>query len=430
MVKPAAGYRVGHWPVALAVLLGLGSLAGCSGTDPYSPDDPSWVRTEQQHLLDLRARAIRNHDQALFMKGLGLGDKAFRVRERRYFENMAQLPLAEFSYRVLTSNWPRRLADPSLGSNLQIPRVQEVTQLRGYDSGPVRRTTGFVFARRDGQLKIVADRPATGAQFPGYQPAPWDLTRVEVRQAGNVLGLFGPSTVADAPQVLATVADGVDEVRKGLPFSWPGHIVVYFFDNHRVLNSFTDVPGGNIAHLGALSFPVYSEPGHSLTGDKPRTVGMRFTLLPSSLRAGQPFLGRIVRHELTHVALGARDDGAPVWFAEGLAEYMGARPLPRSQRRIASVALTRARQPVAAMPASAGFNGPDQDWHYALSWMACDYIAATHGESTLWELMNAFHNGGAGTSDERQDAVLERIIGIDNHELARRAAARILRLYG
>lgn len=430
MARPAAGKRVGHWPLVLVALLGLGFLAGCSGTDPYSPDGPSGARTEEQHLLDLRARAIRNHDEALFMKGLGRGDKAFRARERRYFENMVQLPLAKFRYRVLASTWPRRLADASRGANLQIPRVRQVTQLDGYDSGPVRRTTGFVFARQDGQLKIVADRTVTGAQFPGYQPAPWDLIKVEVRQSEDILGVFGPNTVDDAPQVLAAVADGVEEVRQGLPFSWPGHVVVYFFHNHAVLNAFTDVPGGNIRHLGALSFPVYSEPGHSGTDGKPRTVGMRFALLPSSLRAGQPFLGRIVRHELTHVALGARDDGAPVWFAEGLAEYMGARPLPRSQRRIASVALTRARQPVDGMPASAGFNGPDQDWHYALSWMACDYIAATHGESTLWELMEAFHNGGAGTSDQRQDAALERIIGIGNHELAQRAAARILQLYG
>jgi hypothetical protein len=62
--------------------------------------------------------------------------------------------------------------------------------------------------------------------------------------------------------------------------------------------------------------------------------------------------------------------------------------------------------------------------------MACDYIATTQGETRLWELMDALHDGGAGTTDADQDAVLVRVIGLDSHQLARRAAARILRIYG
>ena len=82
------------------------------------------------------------------------------------------------------------------------------------------------------------------------------------------------------------------------------------------------------------------------------------------------------------------------------------------------------------MPVSRTFNDGDQEWHYALSWMACDYIAATYGESRIWELVDAMHNGGDGTSDEDQDRVLEQVLGYDNHELAVRAAARIRNIYG
>jgi hypothetical protein len=191
-----------------------------------------------------------------------------------------------------------------------------------------------------------------------------------------------------------------------------------------VLDSFEGVPGGNIKHLGAMTFPMYAVPG------QPTVAGIRFTLLPSSLRAGSAFLGRIIRHELTHVALGDRDDGVPVWFAEGLAEYMGAREIPQDQRRIASVAVGTARAGVSGMPASRGFNGDDQAWHYALSWMACDYIATTRGETRLWDLMDALHNGGAGTTDAQQDAVLQRVLGMDSRQLAKHAGARILRIYG
>jgi hypothetical protein len=130
------------------------------------------------------------------------------------------------------------------------------------------------------------------------------------------------------------------------------------------------------------------------------------------------------------VALGDRDDGTPVWFAEGLAEYMGARAIPEDERRIATVALGMARAGVSDMPASRGFNGEDQAWHYALSWMACDYLAATQGEDRLWALMDALHNGGAGTADDAQDAVLQSVVGLDSAQLARRAAGRIVRIYG
>ena len=61
--------------------------------------------------------------------------------------------------------------------------------------------------------------------------------------------------------------------------------------------------------------------------------------------------------------------------------------------------------------------------------MACDYIAATQGESQLWALMDAFHSAGAGTPDDLQDGVLLSVLGIDSRELAQAAARRILRTY-
>ena len=82
------------------------------------------------------------------------------------------------------------------------------------------------------------------------------------------------------------------------------------------------------------------------------------------------------------------------------------------------------------MPDSKTFNNTDQEWHYALSWMACDYIAATDGEARVWELVAAMHNGGEGTTDDQQDRVLEQVLGYDITELSRRASARIRNIYG
>jgi hypothetical protein len=408
-------------------LLGLvaGLLAGCSSDDDDAPSGGGAIsRADAQQVLDRRAAAIRDGDLPRFLETLDSEDKPLVRRQRRYFANLQQLPLEQLAYVVLKSDWPAGLTSPSWGKEVAVPQVRLSLQLRGFDTVPVQRVTGFALARRHGQVVVVSELTGAGKPFPGSSPAPWDLVSVHARADSESLQLYDDKTWDRADTVSRTLREGIASIRSAVPFDWDGRAVVYVFGRSVVLNSFEGVPGGNIAHLGAMTFPMYAVPG------QPAVAGIRFTLLPSSLRAGPVFLGRIIRHELTHVALGERDDGAPVWFAEGIAEYLGAREIPQDERRIATVALVRAREGVRSLPASRGFNGDDQAWHYALAWMACDYIAATQGEDRLWQLVDAFHDGGSGTTDAQQDAVLQTVIGIDGAQLARRAAARIVNIYG
>lgn len=417
------------WLLALAVLAAL--LTGCSeddnGGESLLGDGRSGgvvTRADAQKLLDQRARALKDGDLAGFLRGIDAGNAELVVRQRRYFANLRKLPLQTFGYKVLKSQWPVELRAQRWGRNVMLPQVQITTQLTGFDRVPVRRITGFAIARRDGRAVVVSEVTPAGNPFPGSNPAPWDLVRIHVQTGDGTLQLYDDSTWARAEDVDRTLRRGIASIRRGLPWSWNGRVVVYVFSRKVVLDSYEGVPGGNIRHLGAMTFPIYADLG------RPAVSGIRFTLLPSSLAAGHPFLDRITRHELTHVAVGDRDDGAPVWFAEGIAEYMGNRDVPQDERRIATVAVSRARDGVTAMPSSGSFNGSDQAWNYALSWMACDYIAANLGESRLWRLMSALHAEGRGTTDDQQDAVLEQVLGFDSHELARRAAQRILRIYG
>jgi hypothetical protein len=413
--------------VALLVVLALlgGFLAGCSDDSSNDTATGTVSAADEQTLLDARAAAIHADDLPAFLATLDQTDKALVARQRRYYVNLRQLPLETFSYKVLGSDWPTVLRDKRWATDVNVPQVRVSMQLEGFDKVPVRRVTGFAFARdADGKPIIISELTGTGQQYPGSQPAPWDLVAVHVQSDAGTLQLYDASTWAKRSEIGSVVDRGIANIEKGVPFPWDGRAVVYVFSKKVVLNSFEGVPGGNIRHLGAMTFPMYADPG------QPVIAGTRFTLLPSSIQAGQPFLDRIVRHELTHVAVGDRDDGAPVWFAEGLAEYMGARSIRKVNRRIATVAVTRARDDVHDMPASTTFNGRDQAWNYALSWMACDYIAATQGSEKLWQLMDALHASGAGTTDAEQDAVLLSVLGFDSHELARRAAKRILRIYG
>lgn len=408
------------------LVLVAGLLTGCSDDDDASllgaGAAPSLA--DAQQVLDGRAAAVRDGDLEGFLASIDASDAKLVSRQRRYFANLQQLPLEEFDYDVLKAEWPDGLRSTSWGGRALLPQVRLSTQLAGFDSVPVQRVTGFAFARQDGRTVIISDRTGAGQQFPGSHPAPWDLVRIHVRQDADTLQLYDDDTWVRADAVSATLRAGTVDVRNAIPFTWDGRAVVYVFSRPAVLNSFEGVPGGNIKHLGAMTFPIYAVQG------QPTVAGTRFTLLPSSLRAGQAFLSRIVRHELTHVALGERDDGAPVWFAEGISEYLGAREIPQDERRIATVAVAKAREGVDALPPSRGFNGKDQAWHYALSWMACDYIATSQGEAKLWELMDALHASGEGTTDDRQDAVLQTVLGLSSAQLARRAAARILRIYG
>jgi hypothetical protein len=427
--RPRGRRRLAAIAVVLTLLVGL---VGCGGDD----DDGQVIgggdakvsaaraKAVEQRILNQRARAVRERDLDLFLRRVNHRDKGLMARQRRYFHNLVQLPLARFRYQVSSRQWEGQPIAPRWGDDVHIPRVRLTMQLEGYDAVPVHRTVGFVFSFRNGRARIVSDRTTTGEMLLRGTPAPWDLTAVTVREESGVLGIFDRRTSSSAETVTAVVRNGIDELARALPFSWTGQVVVYSMESPPVLESFRDVPGGSIGHLGAMTFPTYAD------ADRSQVASTRMLLMPSSVRAGQPFLGRITRHELSHIAIGVRDDGAPSWVSEGVAEYLGAREVPLRERIIPTAALERAQTDDSGMPESQSFNGDEQEWHYALSWMACDYIAETFGESRLWEVVDAMHNGGEGTPDAEQDRVLSQVLGFDSRELARRATARIRNLYG
>ena len=415
---------------ALALLL---CLAGCGGSDDQddqvvggneSKVSVADAKAQEQRILNQRARAVRDHDLTAFLRRVDHRDKTLMASQKQYFDNLVQLPIAKFGYRVTDAQWDGVRIAKRWGDDVHIPQVLLTMQLEKYDAAPVQRTVGFVFSFRNGRARIVADRTTTGRPLFQGMPSPWDLTAITVREEPGVLGIFDRSTRPFASAVTGAVRNGIAQLDRALPFAWSDQVVVYSVENPQVLASFRDVPGGAIEHLGAMTFPTYSKDEHS------PVASTRMLLMPSSVRAGEVFLGRITRHELSHIAIGVRDDGSPAWVSEGIAEYLGAREVPVSSRIIPTAALQLAQTADDGMPASKNFNGDQQEWHYALSWMACDYIADTLGEGRLWELVDAMHNGGEGTDDADQDRVLDQVLGFDSRELARRAAARIRNIYG
>ena len=154
--------------------------------------------------------------------------------------------------------------------------------------------------------------------------------------------------------------------------------------------------------------------------------------MPSSVAAGQPFLGRITRHELSHVAIGIRDDGAPAWVSEGMAEYLGARELPADPAdhpdRRARTAPSGADD---GMPASGDLqrHRPGVALRAELDGLRLHRRHRRRGRGCGSWSTRCTTAATAPTTTE-QDRVLEQVLGYDSRELARRAAARIRNLYG
>lgn len=136
---------------------------------------------------------------------------------------------------------------------------------------------------------------------------------------------------------------------------------------------------------------------------------------------------RLLRHEVTHVAVGEHDDGVPVWLSEGLAEHVSVQPMPLSAWRVAPAALAAAQAGPDTLPPDATFNDADSGAHYGLAWWTCEYIVRTHGDAALWSLVDALHDAAqrvaTGRLDDRAvDRVLEQRLGLDAAELAERGA--------
>jgi hypothetical protein len=393
--------------VALLVLAAA-TLTGChdGGGQPLARSaSPRDVAKALDHVLDQRARAVCGDRPEAFQR-LVAGTPAFRRQQTTWFGDLVQLPIQRLSYRFDPGTVVRH------GSSYWVT-VEESLQLRGYDAAPVVRDDRWRFRpahRRGGRLVLTSvTDPAWEATHPAA-PQPWDLGPVEVRAEGPVLGVFDAGSVADAPGVLDSVSRGVAAVAADVPYDWSRSVVVYALTQPTFLDGLADVPGDDPEGLDAVAFPV----GRST----------RFVLNPRMLDRAGPARDRLVRHELTHVALGTRDDDVPVWLSEGVAEWVSVRPMAPQDRRIPEAAVRAAEEGVPDLPDDADFNDADSQAHYGLAWWAVEYLADTYGDQEPWHLLDAMSRPGADP-----DRVLRHRYGLTTRALAHHAEHSILAVY-
>jgi hypothetical protein len=382
----------------LAAVLVTAVLTGCSGDEPAAaPRAPVDAVGAIDRALDGRARAVRRADADAFSRQVA-GSPEFRDLQQAWFANLTQLPVARLRYEVDPGSVVR---DGGTYSAI----VETSLQLEGYDAAPVTSQGRYRF-------RAVAGRPGRFVltEVAERDPQPWDLGPVDVREGIGVLGIFDAGSVDAAAELVASVESGVSAVAAQVPYEWSRSVVLYALSEPAFLDGLDDVPGDDPEDLDAVAFPV----GRST----------RFALNPRMLEQTGRERDRLVRHELTHVAVGTHDDAVPVWLSEGLAEYVAVRPLAPQDRRIPAAAVLAAQAGVSMLPDDATFNDQDSDAHYGLAWWAVEWVADTYGDDAPWALLDAMAAPGADP-----DAVLRDQFGTSTEELASEAERLILDLY-
>ena len=411
-----------------------GAAAQAVETDQnYPPSRIDALRRQAQRLLDRRVRAVRAGDRRAFLADVDPSNARLRARQRTYFHNLTALPLRRLRWTVLEDTWPSRYFAPRpYRDTAYLPFVDAVLQLRGFDARPVHDQIGLTFAPGDdGRLMLVGDRDVADQLEEGAQERPWDLLRLVVRREGRLLVLLDERSAARAGEIVAALRTAADTVGDVVPGRWDGRVVAYATGSRRVISAVDDVPGGSLRRIGALAFGVPSRPGSA-------PADFRFLLNPAVLDTGEPGLTRLVTHEMTHVALGSRDDAVPVWLTEGIAEWVSVQDLPPEQTFMPRAVVERAGGEGAQhLPTSAGFNGAGQTWNYGLAWFACEYITDTFGDDRLFLLLSRLARveeaalaRGDVAGGPRVEQVVRRTVGISSNELARRATEKIVSTFG
>jgi hypothetical protein len=362
--------------------------------------------------LDDRAEALRERDRRAFLAGVDRSNRGFLVSQRGYFANLAQLPLQQFTYELDRSSMVRA------GDQYWV--VVEVTlQLEGFDPEPVVSRDRFRFvATEDDRYVVSSVTDRRWERASGLRAQPWDMVPIIARSRPGVLGIFDEESVSAAEPLMESVEQGLDTVAGLVPYDWSRSVVVYALSDSDFLASLDDLPGGDLENLDGVAFPVMAGDGSN------KVVATRFALHPSML--GQPGIDRdrLVRHELTHVALGQRDDRAPAWLSEGIAEWVSVQPLAPELRRLPQEALDAAEAGVRGLPRDRTFNNGDAAAHYGLSWWACEYLVASFGQESLWRLLEVLDRSDADWDDR-----LQELVGLTPGQLARRAARMMINEY-
>jgi len=364
-----------------------------------------------REMLERRAAAVRNRDEATFMGTVDpLADPEFVAAQRALFVNLDGVPLTEWSYDVdgaIASRPPTVLDDDA---TRWAPRTTLRYGLRGADTVPTERPLGYLYVQREGRWYVHSDAEL-GPDAERTWRGPWDFGPCAVVAAtgGLVLGHSGQEELLAA---LAAELDGaVRAVTEVWGTEWSQQVAVLL--------------PGTIDEMRELVGPAFAVDGiaAAAVADKVdvashTAIGQRVVLNPTQAGRLSATARRIVlRHEITHVAARASTvDGAPMWLLEGFADYVGYQGSGLAPREAAPdlVRALRSGDLPTQLPTDGDFRGgsANLDLAYQLAWSAALHIVDRVGEDGLVRLYRLIA-GNAEPDAAAVDAALGEVFGTD-----------------
>ena len=119
----------------------------------------------------------------------------------------------------------------------------------------------------------------------------------------------------------------------------------------------------------------------------------------------------VLTHEFTHLTMQG-DGPVPAWLGEGLAEYTAHRESDLPPQSLAGPALDEERDGALPQPRPDLATTTDNAWGgYALSWLACLYLAETWSQEELLELYREV-SGGTPLED-----AFPQVLGVSEAEV-------------
>ncbi|MEU3182874.1 hypothetical protein ABZ707_01480 [Streptomyces sp. NPDC006923] len=384
---PHGGARRRAAVLWLAALL----LAPACSAPAHAPDAATGA---VRATLDRWAAAVLDRDERAYLAAVDPSATALRGTARAEFENLAEVPLGSWGYRI---------TDVERTGGRATVRAELRYRLDGYDGAPVSAPRLLELGERAGRWYVTGDRPDRGAA-----QQLWEQGAVRaVRGArGLVLG------VGQSDGRLRGIADSADLAVPAVDDAWPGpwsrRVVVLVPGS---LEAMGGLLGASAAGYRGIAAVTTGE-----TGGAGASPADRVIVNPDAYGELGDFGRRIVlTHETTHVATRAATSAAtPTWLSEGFADWVAYRGTDRPAGRIApelQLAVRRG-EPPAALP-------PDEDFAfggdagrlaraYEGGWLACELIAADWGEKRLADFYRAVgaHGGRDGAVEEAMNDVL------------------------
>ena len=362
-----------------------------------TPDLDEQRATALQALLEVRARAVLDHDERAWLSTLDPQSSAFTVKQAAVFANLRDVPFSAFTYEFDGVATPlstdRR---EQLGQSAWVARVIAEHRLAGYDRTSAQTEQYLTVVRREGKWNLAADTDGETV------PEPWDWGRVRVVRGDGVL-VMGTADLAELKNFAAAGERAVGRVTNVWGRKWPRRAVLVVPRTEAEMGKLL-LRGEGLDQVAAVTSGELSGGGSGEAGSD------RVVINPAAfLRLGVSGQRVVLTHEMTHVAVRSSTSApVPTWLSEGFADYIGYQGVGLGTRTVAADVLALVRQ-------GEGFTGlpTPEDFDptlttiapaYSAAWLACSLIADQYGRAALVQL---YRTAAASEGEDPETALTQ-----------------------